>query len=340
MEKKIRSKMMKQLFAVFLIFLSSACATHPSIILEEFVFKSPPFASCHASTLTEAKKGDILCSWFAGTEEGAEDVKIWMAKNTETKWSLPVVVAEEKRPCWNPVLYTMPSGELLLFYKAGASPQVWSGFVKRSTDGGNTWSNAVDLPAGVIGPVRNRPLLLEDGTLLCGSSIESCKRWGCWVDITCDKGSTWRKSSPINVESQLFGIIQPALVFSKDKIRLFARSHQIGYICTAESKDKGHTWSNASATTLPNPNSSIDATNLSDGRILLVYNHSKQERYPLNIALSSDGGETWDMQLVLETEPGEYSYPCVIQTKDKLIHISYTWNRTNIKHVVLDPTKM
>ena len=127
-------------------------------------------------------------------------------------------------------------------------------------------------------------------------------------------------------------------MFSKDKIRLFARSHQIGYICTAESSDSGLTWSVASPTNLPNPNAAIDAINLSDGRILLVYNHSKKHRYPLNIALSSDGGETWDMRLTLETESGEFSYPCVIQTKDKLVHISYTWNRKNIKHVVLDPT--
>lgn len=329
---------MKKLLPVFLLFVSSLCATHPSIILEEFVFINPPFASCHASTLTEARKGEILCSWFAGTEEGAEDVKIWIARKDKKKWSLPVVVAEEERPCWNPVLYTMPTGDILLFYKAGAHPQVWSGFVKRSIDGGNTWLKSFDLPAGVIGPVKNRPLLLDSGVLLCGSSTESWRRWGCWIDITSDMGATWRKSSPINVDTQLFGIIQPALVFSKDKIRLLARSHQIGYICTAESSDSGLTWSLASPTNLPNPNSAIDAINLSDGRILLVYNHSKENRYPLNVALSNDGGKTWDMKLTLETEPGEFSYPCVIQTKDKLIHISYTWNRENIKYVVLDST--
>jgi predicted neuraminidase len=329
---------MRKLFSVFLLFVSSIYATHPSIVLEEFVFTNPPFVSCHASTLTETRKGEILCSWFAGTEEGAEDVKIWIARKSKKGWSLPVVVAEEECPCWNPVLYTMPAGDILLFYKAGSHPQVWSGFVKRSIDGGNTWLQSFDLPAGVTGPVKNRPLLLDNGVLLCGSSTESWRRWGCWIDITSDRGATWRKSSPINVESQLFGMIQPALVFSKDKIRLLARSHQIGFICTAESSDGGLTWGSAIPTNLPNPNSAIDAINLSDGRILLVYNHSKENRYPLNVALSSDGGETWDMKLVLETEPGEFSYPCVIQTKDKVVHVSYTWNRKNIKHVALDPT--
>jgi predicted neuraminidase len=330
---------MKKLFPAFLFFLSSLCsANHPSIIFEEFVFIDPPFASCHASTLTETKKGDILCAYFAGSEEGADDVKIWMSRKSKKAWSLPVVVAEEKRPCWNPVLYTMPSGDILLFYKAGAQPQVWSGFMKRSIDGGKTWQNSLDLPAGIVGPAKNRPLLLDNETLLCGSSTESWRRWGCWIDMTSDMGHTWEKSSPINVDTQLFGIIQPALVFSEDKIRLFARSHQIGYICTAESSDKGVTWSSVSPTNLPNPNSAIDAINLADGRIILVYNHSMENRYPLNVALSSDGGKTWEMKLVLEAEPGEFSYPCVIQTKDQLIHISFTWNKKNIKHVVLDPS--
>ncbi|MBS0586195.1 MAG: exo-alpha-sialidase [Verrucomicrobia bacterium] len=331
---------MKKILSLFVFFLSGVYALHPAIVLEEFVFTKPPFASCHASTLTEAQKGEILCSWFAGTEEGADDVKIWMAKKSKKEWSLPSIVAEEARPCWNPVLYTMPSGEILLFYKAGGHPQIWSGFIKRSLDGGHTWLSGPDLPAGVIGPAKNRPLLLDDGTLLCGSSTESWKRWGCWIDITSDRGNTWQKSSPINVDDQLFGIIQPALVFFKDKIKLFARSHQIGYICTAESNDAGLTWSSATPTDLPNPNSSVDAINLSDGRILLVYNHSKENRYPLNVALSCDGGKSWDMKVVLESEPGEFSYPCVIETKDKLVHISYTWNRTNIKHVVLDIAKL
>lgn len=88
---------------------------------------------------------------------------------------------------------------------------------------------------------------------------------------------------------------------------------------------------------LPNPNSAIEAVNLIDGRIVLVYNHSKKERYPLNIAISKDGGATWKMEVVLEEEPGEYSYPSVIQTLDKNIHITYTLNRKFIKHVILDP---
>jgi len=323
---------------VFAFFLSVE-ATHPSIIKEEFIFTDRPFATCHASTLTQTSSGSILCAWFAGTEEGANDIAIWLSTLDQGPWSQPKKIAEAKNtPCWNPVLFTMPSKEVLLFYKVGRNPQEWSGVLKRSYDEGKHWSDAMSLPAGIIGPVKNKPLLLPNGTLLCGSSIESWMRWGCWIDITSDQGNTWSKSTPINVDSQLYGIIQPTLFFGKDStIKLLARSHQIGSICTAESQDQGKTWSAATPISLPNPNSAIDAVNSIDGRIILVYNHSSKDRYPLNIALSKDAGATWEMVVVLETSPGEYSYPSIIQTTDQKIHITYTWNRQYIKHVILDP---
>jgi predicted neuraminidase len=314
-------------------------AVQPAVIKEEFVFNQPPFVSCHASTLTATASGRLLCAWFAGTEEGADDVAIWLSSLEKKGWSFPHIVAKvEHVACWNPVLFTMPSKEILLFYKVGRNPQQWSGFLKRSYDEGKNWSKEEGLPAGILGPIKNKPLLLTNGTLLCGSSIESWRRWGCWIDITSDQGFTWRKSTPINVDSQLFGIIQPTLFFAKGgKIKLLARSHQIGAICVAESIDLGNSWSSACPTTLPNPNSGIDAVNLMDGRVILVYNHSTTERYPLNVAVSEDGGDTWQMKLVLEENPGEYSYPRVIQTEEQKIHITNTWNREKIKHVVLDP---
>lgn len=343
--------MLKNYWYSFFIFafVLSLEATHTSIIKQEFIFTDSTFPSCHASTLTQTSSGTILCAWFAGTEEGANDVAIWLSTFDESKWSTPRKIAETNDiPCWNPVLFTMPSKEILLFYKAGKTPQQWSGLLKRSLDEGIHWSEAENLPAGVIGPAKNKPLLLSDGTLLCGSSIESWLRWGCWIDITSDSGLTWNKSSPINYPNKiptkcyfddvLFGIIQPTLFFGKEgAIKLLARSRQIGFICTAESHDQGKTWSAATPIDLPNPNSAIDAVNILDGRVALVYNHSKENRYPLNIATSKDGGLTWETEIVLEKDPGEYSYPSVIQTMDENIHITYTWNRKCIKHIVIDP---
>jgi predicted neuraminidase len=92
-------------------------------------------------------------------------------------------------------------------------------------------------------------------------------------------------------------------------------------------------------TSLPNPNSGLDAVTLKDGRHLLVYNHTRSGRSPLNVAISPNGRE-WSATLVLENEPGqEFSYPAVIQSGDGLVHITYTWKRRRIKHATLDPAK-
>ena len=115
---------------------------------------------------------------------------------------------------------------------------------------------------------------------------------------------------------------------------MFVRStRRIGRICYADSSDEGRTWTEARPTDLPNPNAGIDAVALKDGRIVLVYNHSERGRSPLNVAVSNDGGDTWNPFLRLESEPGEYSYPTVIQTSDGNIHTTYTWRRKRIKHV-------
>lgn len=313
-------------------------AKHAAILQEEFIFQKPPFASCHASTLAETASGKLLCAYFGGTEEGNADVAIWLSVLEKGKWETPrKIAAAEHVACWNPVLFTTDRQEILLFYKVGRSPQTWSGVLKRSLDEGESWLLEEDLPAGVLGPIKNKPLFIN-GSLLCGSSMESWKRWGCWIDMTSDGGRTWTKSTPINVEAQLFGIIQPTLFQGQgNTIKLLARSHQIGAICKAESQDGGKTWSTAKAINLPNPNSGLDAVKIDDHQVILIYNHSEKSRYPLNLALSPDDGETWEMKLILEDDPGEYSYPSVIQTADGKVHITYTWNRTNIKHVVIDP---
>lgn len=105
-----------------------------------------------------------------------------------------------------------------------------------------------------------------------------------------------------------------------------------------------------SLTSLPNNNSGLDAVTLKDGRQLLIYNHStrKQEgmghkgRGVLNLAVSKDG-KNWEAALVLDylDQPEkQFSYPAIIQTKDGLVHIAYTWHRKRIKHVVVDPDKL
>jgi predicted neuraminidase len=321
----------------------SAPALTPGIVKSEFIFEQAPFRSCHASTIAETE-GGLVAAWFGGEAEGNADVSIWLSRFADGRWSPPKQVVDgmqpdgKRFPTWNPVLFQPKAGPLLLFCKTGPSPSKWWGVMLRSTDFGKTWGERELLPVGVLGPIKNKPLQLADGTILCGSSTEFD---GCRVHMerTPDLGKTWTKTPPLN-DGKEFGAIQPTILrHGQNRLQILCRSRQ-GRITDSWSEDAGKTWSPMKATELPNPSSGIDAVTLKDGRQLLIYNHnSTGRRYPLNLATSTDG-KSWSPGPVLEAEPpGEYSYPAIIQTSDGLVHATYTWNRKRIKHVVLDPSK-
>lgn len=314
----------------------------------EFLFEEAPFKSCHASTIVETNDGTLVAAWFGGTDEGERDVGIWLSRKEGDRWTRPVEVAngiqyhhpdgeEHRFPCWNPVLYQPKDSALLLFYKCGPSPDAWWGMLMRSGDGGKRWSFPRRLPEGIAGPIKNKPILLSDGRLLCGSSSEH-DGWRVHFEVTPDLGRTWTRIGPIN-DGKEIGAIQPSLLKHEgNTLQAIGRSKQ-GKLWTATSEDSGRTWGPMTLTNVANPNSGTDAVTLADGRHLLVYNDTPKGRTPLNVAISKDGKD-WKPVAVLENEPGEYSYPAVIQKRDGKVHITYTWKRQRIKHAVLDPTSL
>jgi len=211
--------------------------------------------------------------------------------------------------------------------------------LKRSSDGARTWSKPERLPGGILGPIKNKPVQLADGAILCPSSTEKAGWRVHFERTTSDAGKTWQATPPVlSGEGKTIGAIQPSiLVHGPAHLQAVGRTQQ-GKVFTTESTDEGKTWSAMTLLDLPNPDSGTDAVTLrGDGSFLLVYNHTLHGRTPLNVALSVDG-RRWKPVLTLEDTPGaEFSYPAVIQTQDNLIHITYTWKRQRIKHVVVDP---
>jgi predicted neuraminidase len=345
---------------LFLLYLSSCSRNNDlemtsntvqnssGVVLNEFIFKDAPFAQCHASTIAETEHG-LVAAWFGGTRESEPDVGIWLSRYDQNGWSPVEKVADGSElsgrqvACWNPVLFQPKSGPLMLFYKVGDDEPEWWGEYKTSKDGGKTWSKPIRLPDGFLGPIKNKPVQLPDGSILSPSSVEFYVKnrdvWLAHLEWSRDLGKTWKKIGPLNDGSKL-NVIQPTiLIYPNRMMQILCRTERAGRICQAWSGDMGQTWSDMSLTELPNPDAGIDAVMLDDGRALLVYNHSTsngRDRELLNVAISDDG-KKWYAALVLENQQGEYSYPAVIQTSDDLVHVTYTWKRKRIKHVVLDP---
>src|SRR5690606_16974128 len=170
-------------------------------VFAEFVFETAPFASAHASTIAETADG-LIAAWFAGPHEGHSRVGIWLSHRRDGRWSEPLEVARgadrrgRAQACWNPVLHQTADGPLLLFYKVGPSPRRWWGMLSTSADGGITWSAPRRLPRGILGPIKNKPVVLGDGSLLCPSSTEHLG-WRAHLERTVEL-ETWQRIGPLN----------------------------------------------------------------------------------------------------------------------------------------------
>jgi predicted neuraminidase len=337
-------------------------AENTAILSNDFIFETAVYPEAHASTIVETTAGDLVASWFGGTKERNPDVEIWVARFEGGRWSTGVSVADgvqadgTRHPTWNPVLFQPPGGDLILFYKVGPTPQDWWGMVRTSPDGGRSWTAPVRLPDGVLGPIKNKPVVLADGTWLSPSSVELSEGvgagagagWSLHFERSEDRGRTWTLTDPVPTPLNI-DAIQPSVLFHADgALQALARTRQ-GVVASSWSHDQGRTWSALGATDLPNPNSATDALTLADGRQLIVYNHAghaadtpgKGPRWPLNVAISDDGLR-WRIVATLATEPlpSGHAYPAVIQTTDGRVHVTWTWDRKRIAHAVLDPRRI
>ena len=318
---------------------------------KEFVCDRLPTENCHASTVLPLENGNVLCAWFGGTKEGSKDVDIWYTIRNKNGFTDPVrITADTGVPHWNPVLFRNNNGSIVLFFKVGNRIPRWKTYCCISEDGGLTFSNPVELVkgdrSGGRGPVKNKCIITDSGRILAPASTEH-SGWICFVDISDDDGTTWRKSRRIKTEyttpvlnsfngfsKNKIPMIQPTLwESSPDYIHMFTRT-AVGKIYRSDSYDDGETWCEAYPTDLPNNNSGIDIVKTENGDLFLVSNPVSEnwgERSPLTLQLSHDNGQSFETVLVLEEEKAgsEYSYPAITYL-DSCLHITYTYNRTNI----------
>lgn len=303
--------------------------------------------SAHASSILEVNNGELLATWFSGEHEGHKEVGISLARYKNNKWEAAKKVANAEiidgvtYPCWNPVLVKNEDNKILLFYKVGPNPREWWGQLITSTDNGKTWSKPEKLPEGFMGPIRVKSIQKSNSDFLHPSSYETPKDdyWTMHFETSDKNGKNWRK---VEVNNDTFQVIQPTLIhLPEGKLMSLARSRHNKVIASI-SENQGETWGKLFPINLPNPNSGIDAINLDENHSLMVYNPltaGKNWWEGRNIILlgESTDGINWKEVLRLENhEKGEFSYPAIIKTSDGKIHITYTFDRKQIKHLVVE----
>lgn len=203
---------------------------------------------------------------------------------------------------------------------------------------------AKDVPKRSFGwMTRIKPLLMENGRIVLplysdGFNISL-------MAISENNGETWRPSLPVVG----YGPIQPAVVRKKNgNLVAYMRDSGDGptRVHFSESTDKGESWLATTKLDIPNT-ASIELLVLQDGKWAFLGNDIDDGRYQLSLRISDDEGKTWKSKIFIENDAekkGGFSYPSLIQTKDGLLHMTYSYHtgkgQKSIKYVTVDPKKI
>lgn len=308
-----------------------------------------PTKSCHASTVLPLPSGTVLVAWFGGTAEGKDDVDIFVTRRESGVWQRPKrISADRDLPHWNPVLFRKENGQIILFFKVGKKIAHWQTFFALSDDDGRTWTKPSELvpgdTSGGRGPVKNKPIRLSNGTVLCPASTEQ-PDWLAFMDLSDDDCRTFQKQMILPTKKlpgkKQIPMIQPTLWESGNgKVHALLRTSR-GHAYRSDSEDFGITWCKAYPTNVKNPNSGLDLTCLPDGRLFLLSNPCARnwgDRAPLVLFESTDNGESFHEILTLEkrkSHDDEFSYPAITNVGNRL-YLCYTRQRQCIAYAEIE----
>ena len=321
---------------------------------EESINPDSPQPMSHVASICELPGGSVAAAWYAGSREGAGDVAIYFSTRApaEVRWSAPrAIVTRESaardlnraiKKVGNPLVFADSAGKLWLLYVT-VSIGGWSGSslnLTTSADQGLTWTRSRRL---TLSPFFNLAELVKNGAAQLSD--------GGWaVPIYHELAGTYPevlwlretqgdiRATKSRMSAGWYGY-QPALAAlnPREAVALLRDDSASRTVSIARSNDSGRTWSPPEALALPNPDAGLDALRLHDGRLLLAFNDSTDNRGNLRLALSADQGRSWTRVATLaEEEGGDFSYPFLMQTRSGDVHLVYTWQRRAVRHVVFN----
>ncbi len=330
-----------------------AIAQNQDIIVERVFGKEHPGVYKHPSSITELENGDLYIAYYGGSGEYSDDTAVYGSRlvKGETEWSYPQVIADTPdRGEGNPVVWQAPDGIVWLFY-VNRYGDTWSNArvkAKISEDGAKTWSDSFMFAVEEGSMVKGTPIVLNDGDYLLPMYHETGEDINQTVPSTMSyfmryspKTKEWTETNRIsssmgNLQAEVAQISDEYLVCYIRRGGNFLPTED-GWLLRAESRDGGHTWTDAEQTEFKNPNSAVAFLRLQNGHLLLVFNDNMNVRTPLSVAVSTDGDKTYPYARNIIGGDNTYAYPYAIQTKDGKIHVVCTTNnRTSILHIVFD----
>ncbi|OPY11439.1 MAG: hypothetical protein A4E69_02861 [Syntrophus sp. PtaB.Bin138] len=328
----------------------ATAAGAPVVHTDNLSFLPAVAPSVHAATLALLRDGTVACAWFAGSREGARDVAIYYSLLRDGRWSWPLIIADPSqtsrdtaryiRKVGNPVLACDVAGRLHLWY-VSTSVGGWSTSAlnhRVSADGGASWSRAkrmVTAPFFNLSTlVRTQPLPLLDGGFALPSYHELFTKHGEMLRLDSRGMALDKQRMPGGGP-----LLQPAVAPIPEKGEFLALLRNAGpkprRIAVAALRDGEDRWFARPHLPLANPDSSVALLRLNDGRLLLACNPLTDGRQRLSLFLSPDFGRNWLEAFSVEDSPvegGEFSYPSLLQDREGIIHLAYTWNRRKIAH--------
>jgi len=319
-----------------------------------FITVDPGVARVHAPSLTTLSDGRLLAVWYGGSREGAADVALYSAiLGRDGSWSPPEVLIDRQalvrdlgrniRKLGNAVLLSDGAGNVWTFF-VSTSVGGWSTSainMVRSSDDGRSWSSAVRLWSSpflnVSTLVKGHPFFYADGTIGLPVYHELAGKFGELLRVD-RQGRVLDKRRLTHLRRA----IQPdvARVGDRTLCAVLRNTTPMRELLIQYSHDGGRSWSSTRQAGLPNPDAAVSMIGVENGRLLLAYNDSNDDRDSMDLAVSDDGGWHWRRIHRIEREvadaagnKAEFSYPWLIRGNDGVYHLLYTWKRQRIRHI-------